>query len=167
MTLADRLDTLPDGRMVCINSRQYPVSGIAFFPRSRHPERTRYLTRVYQHAVMDAIDSVWALTCQKAYSGVTEGKGEELLRRLDERISGLIPYDSYNWYLEYYPEACVQYIAVNESRSRAAAGIILQSTIYSGRYKTFRVDLAPDGNGAWHAVRLVFTGVLYIHIDFF
>lgn len=167
MTLADRLDTLPDGRMVCINSRQYPVSGIAFFPRSRHPERTRYLTRVYQHAVMDAIDSVWALTCQKAYSGVTEGKGEELLRRLDERISGLIPYDSYNWYLEYYPEACVQYIAVNESRSRAAAGIILQSTIYSGRYKTFRVDLAPDGNGAWHAVRLVFTGELYIHIDFF
>ena len=56
---------------------------------------------------------------------------------------------------------------MNESRSRAAAGIILQSTIYSGRYKTFRVDLAPDGNGAWHAVRLVFTGVLYIHIDFF
>lgn len=30
ITLADRLDTLPDGRMVCINSRQYPVSGIAF-----------------------------------------------------------------------------------------------------------------------------------------
>lgn len=167
MTLADRLDTLPGGRTVYINSRKYPVSGIPFFPRARHPERTHYLTRVYQHAVKDAIDSVWALTYQKAYSEEVEEKGKELLRRMDERITGLIPYNSYNWELEFYPEACVQYIAVNESRSRAAAGIILQSTIYSGCYKTFRVDLAPDGNGAWHAVRLVFTGELYIHIDFF
>lgn len=171
MTLADRPDTLPDtlpgGRTGAVNRREYAVSGIAFFPRSRHPERTRYLTRVYRHAVRDAIDSVWALTYQKAYSEEVEEKGKELLRRMDERITGLIPYNSYNWELEYYPEACVQYIAVNESRSRAAAGIILQSTVYSGCYKTFRVDLAPDGNGAWHAVRLVRTNEIYIHIDFF